>query len=84
MRLALPLLLLGAGVLLAQEAQPPTAEKKPGFIGVQMDAVALEGSPARAAIRVLALVPGSPAEALGIRAGDLLTRLDDEEFLLEP
>ncbi|MEZ0227463.1 MAG: PDZ domain-containing protein, partial [Planctomycetota bacterium] len=46
--------------------------------------VALEGSPARAAIRVLALVPGSPAEALGIKAGDLLTRLDDEEFLLDP
>lgn len=81
MRLALPLLLLAAGVILAQEAQP---EKKIGFIGIQMDAVALEGSPAKAAIRVLALVPGSPAEALGVRAGDLITRLDGEEFVLAP
>ncbi len=83
MRLALPLLLLGAGVILAQEAEKQP-EKKTGFIGIQMDAVAIEGTPARAAIRVLALVPGSPAEALGIKAGDLLTKLDDEEFLQEP
>ena len=81
MRLALPLLLLGAGVLLAQDAQP---EKKTGFIGIQMDAVALEGTPAKAAIRILALVPGSPAEALGIKAGDLVTKLDDEEIASPP
>jgi hypothetical protein len=81
LRLALPLVLLAAGVLLAQDAQP---EKKTGFIGIQMDGVALEGSPTRSAIRVLALVPGSPAEALGVKAGDLITKLDDEEFLLAP
>jgi hypothetical protein len=80
-RRALPLLLLGAGALLAQEAKP---EKKPGFIGIQMDAVAIEGTPARSAIRVLALVPGSPAAALGVKQGDLVTKLDDQEFFLPP
>ncbi len=81
MRLALLFLLVGGGLLFAQEAQP---EKKTGFIGIQMDAVAVEGTPAKAAIRILALVPGSPAEALGIKAGDLITRLDDEEIASPP
>jgi membrane-associated protease RseP (regulator of RpoE activity) len=81
-RLLLPLLLLlGGGALLAQEAKP---EKKPGFLGIQMDAVALEGSPQKTAIRILALVPGSPAEALGIRAGDLITKIDGAELTLPP
>jgi len=78
-RLLLPLLLLGGGILLAQETKP---EKKPGFLGIQMDAVAIEGSPQKAAIRVLALVPGSPAEALGVKTGDLITRVDGVELSL--
>lgn len=81
MRLALPLLLVLAGAILAQEAKP---EKKPGFLGIQLDGVAIEGTPTRSAIRVLALVPGSPAAALGMRGGDLITKLEGEEFLAAP
>jgi hypothetical protein len=81
----LALLALG-GVSLAQDQKSPdksqdkSPEKKTGFIGIQMDAVALEGSPAVSAIRVAALVPGSPAEAAGILQGDLVLALDGEDF----
>lgn len=63
-----------------KKAEP---EKKTGFIGIQMDAVALEtspGGPPESAIRVLALVPGSPGEAAGIKAQDLVLALDGEGF----
>ena len=81
--LALPLVLVLAGLALerassGQDAKPP--EKKTGFIGIQMDAVAIEGSPQKAAIRVVALVPGSPAEAVGVRQGDLILALNGEGF----
>ncbi len=85
MRLTLPLLLVGMGVLFAQEVPAEKApEKKTGFIGIQMDAVALEGSPVRSAIRVLALVPGSPAAALGVKQGDIVTELLGEPLWVPP
>lgn len=34
--------------------------------------------------RVVAVVPGSPAEAAGVRIGDLVTRIDDEAVALWP
>ena len=49
-----------------------------------MDAVALEGTPVRSAIRVVALVPGSPAAALGVKQGDIVTALQGEELLVPP
>ena len=88
-RLFLPLGLVTLGLALAapsraqdggKETPKAPAEKPPGFIGIQMDAVALEGSPARSAIRVVGLVPGSPAEAVGVKAGDLVLALDGQGF----
>jgi hypothetical protein len=68
----------------AQDQKPEKPpEKKTGFIGIQMDAVALEtspGGPPESAIRVVALVPGSPAEGAGVHPGDLVLALDDEGF----
>src|SRR5437868_2080501 len=84
-RLALPLALVSLGLAsTSSRAQEKPPEKPTGFIGIQMDAVAVEGTPARSAVRVLALVPGSPAVAVGLKPGDLLTALDGEELLVPP
>lgn len=83
-RHALPLLLLATGAASLARAQDvpaaPAAEKKTGFIGIQMDAVAVESSPVKGAVRVLALVPGSPAEGVGVKPGDLILALDGQDF----
>ena len=81
--LALPLALVLAGIAgvrasSGQDQKPE--EKKTGFIGIHMDAVAIEGSPQTSAIRVLALVPGSPAEAVGVLQGDLILALNGQGF----
>lgn len=48
-----------------------------GFLGVEMTAHTIENrDPARAVIRVVAVVPGSAADKAGLQTGDLLLELD--------
>jgi len=56
-----------------------------GFIGIQYsplsprNAVAL-GLPAAAGIQISAVVPGSPAAQAGLRIGDVVTKLNDQQI----
>jgi S1-C subfamily serine protease len=56
-----------------------------GFIGIQYsplsprNAVAL-GLPAAAGIQISAIVPGSPAAQAGLRVGDVVTKLNDQQI----
>ena len=56
-----------------------------GFIGIQYsplsprNAVAL-GLPAAAGIQISAVVPGSPAAQAGLRVGDVVTKLNDQQI----
>jgi serine protease Do len=56
-----------------------------GFIGIQYsplsprNAVAL-GLPAAAGIQISAVVPGSPAAQAGLKAGDVVTKLNDQQI----
>ncbi len=73
------LLLIGAAQAQDDKTEKPP-EKKPGFMGIQTEGVAVEGSPAKTALRVLGLVPGSPAVDAGVKTGDLILALDGEAF----
>jgi serine protease Do len=56
-----------------------------GFIGIQYsplsprNAVAL-GLPAAAGIQISAVVPGSPAAQAGLKVGDVVTKLNDQQI----
>lgn len=45
-----------------------------GWLGVELEA----GNPADAGVRVLRVVPGSPAARAGLQTGDVIVRLDNE------
>src|SRR5579872_4193230 len=66
----------------AQEANP--AEKKQPYVGVYTEGVTLEGEPARTAIRIIGIFPGSPAETAGLKVGDVIVELEGKPFAVAP
>ena len=59
------------------ESRPAEARGKHPRIGVRCDAVALEK---QGVARVEAVVAGSPAERAGIKVGDVITKIGDDEI----
>lgn len=67
-------LLLTAGLVAAQDqGQAKTPKKRPGFLGVSMQATTHKG---RGAIEVVMVVPDSAADKAGLRAGALILGFD--------
>jgi S1-C subfamily serine protease len=63
------LLLLGAAVIVR-----PYLPAGPGWLGVR-----IEPAPGGRGVRIVEPMPGGPAAAAGLAAGDVITRLGDDE-----
>lgn len=63
------------GALRAQEDDCPCRRGQPGMIGVQFE----PDGPRGQGVRVIEVRPGSPAERAGVRAGDVVVRVNGGE-----
>lgn len=78
------LVALAAALPAAAQEEAPAA-REPGFLGVSMAPWPVEGSdPPVAFVAVTGVVPGSAAEAAGLREGDVIVALDGASVAAHP
>src|SRR5262245_3194574 len=70
-----PLALAGLLIVAA-----PAGAQGEGFIGIEYADGKFPGPPPKPALSVKRVIPGFPAERAGMKAGDLLFRLDGQEI----